>query len=173
MNWEQKTKKNLKVCFVLAIIVLAFEVFELSLYIYAKDTGYIIYDSISVALDIYILIIFAKLKDKSMDELIKNQKLLLTTAILTIFASSLLVMIFAFMSYNNLNRYAFAKQVASEDSTIPVEKVEEKQEVLPAEELVSRLKTLQKMKENGEITEDEYEKLKEKMINDFKDETTK
>lgn len=170
MNWGEKTKKNLKACFILAILVLAFEVLELSLYIYARDTGNIIYNSISVALDIYVLVIFAKLKDKSMDELVKNQKLLLTTAIITIFASSLLVMIFAFMAYNNLNRYNFEKQTKENDSTIPVEKVEEK-EVLPAEELVVRLKTLQKMKDDGEITEEEYEQLKEKMINDFKDET--
>lgn len=129
------------------------------------------YDSISAALDIYVLVIFAMLKSKSMDDLLKNRKLLLTTAIITIFASSLLVMIFAFMAYNNLNRYAFEQQTKNNDTTIPVEKVEEKSEVLPAEELVARLKTLQQMKENGEITEEEYEQLKEKMINDFKDET--
>ena len=45
---------------------------------------------------------------------------------------------------------------------------ETKTEIYPAEELLVKLKTLQNMKTTGEITDEEYEQIKQKMIDDFK-----
>lgn len=162
---EKTTKRLITTCFVLSIIVLVLSVFELASDVYMMEKTNIVFDSIDLALDIFILVCFAICNGKTMSELVQKKKLVLIASIVSIFASSLIVMICAMIAHNQINK--FEVDQSTKDNKNEVEKAVDF--VYPAEELIAKLKTLQTMKEGGEIGEEEYELARQQLLDNFRE----
>lgn len=183
MNNLNSIKSKLKAGWIISLIALCLNAFLALIDIYdftsSFDVGLDIFD---LGCCIFSFIVFLQLSNKGIEYLKKKNGLLLAASILSIF-SSFLVAIFGFLAFNEIKNFRIETLTDSavgsdnnvnNDASVNANKSENsnpnqtEKEVYPAEELLSKLKVLQKMKTDGELSDVEYESLKKKMIDDFK-----
>ena len=192
----RRIKNSIKTIWIISLIVLIYDCIDLSISIYnfssAFDIGLSIFD---VSCAIISLVVFLIASNKDIEYLKKNIALIVVGTICA-FLSSILAGIFGIIVCSDIKKFNVqnfnndAEQSASAEQKSNIQSADSngiadtdsanntksmsagdnssKLEVYPAEVLLNKLKTLQKMKVDGEITEEEYEQIKQKMINDFK-----
>lgn len=126
------------------------------------ETFDIVYDVISFAFSVIATIGFSVFSSKPISFATTHFKWYIFVVVCASICSIILA-IFAIMSVNALRNYNYAYKQKSKDTTIEAEG-----RVIPtAEEIMAKLKTAQEMRDKGEITQEEYEKLKEKILSEL------
>lgn len=175
---NQKIKNYIKLIWVISLIVLIIDLYDLVFsciyFTSAFDIGLSVFD---VGCAVFSLTVFLVMSNKDIEYLKKNFALIVTATVLA-FLSSIIAGIIGIILCNNLKNWSVANANTGSNKptntqSTPTNKesnsqTETKTEIYPAEELLVKLKTLQNMKTTGEITDEEYEQIKQKMIDDFK-----
>lgn len=194
MNDMRRIKNNIKTVWIISMIALIYNCIDLAMSIYNFSSGLDIGLSVfEVACAIFSLVVFLIMSNKDIEYLKKNYSLIVVATV-SAFLSSILAGIFGIIACNdikkiNIENFNTNNPQPSADSKPNIDSEESNEvstnnstntnsvsnvnsssqvEVYPAEVLLNKLKTLQKMKVDGEITDQEYEQIKQKMINDFK-----
>lgn len=178
VNRPGRLKSNIKAVWIISIIAMCFNGFELIASCVDFTSVFDISLSVlEVGSAIFAFVVFLIISNKDIEYLKKNYALIVTATVFA-FLSSILAGIFGIIVCNdikNVNLQTLGKgdsptmnaETSNAENNAQAEKSKQN-EMYPAEELLVRLKTLQKMKTDGEISDEEYEQVKQKMIDDFK-----
>lgn len=127
----------------------------------------VIYDALSIAISIFIGIYLITVSNFNIDRLKKQKKLFLIITFIAIFGSFLtwLVTFYSYFIYSNYIKYILIiKEKHNKESVINITdcSIEDKTEYLAKE-----ISKLEKQKNKGKISEEEFLKLKSDLINKF------
>lgn len=153
-----RAKKRIKICYIVSLIVIALNMLMLALDFY-DDVSVIwkIMDGVYLICSIFSAIGFAVFNFKSIDFAIKNKKWFVVLVCISC-VSSLILGYIALIAVFDLNHASVRKQQASNT-------IETTGEILPTyEEIVSKIKELDDLKNQNLITEDEYNKRKKEIL---------
>lgn len=112
--------------------------------------GMAIFMLIMLAVAIFCAVVYLKYRNKTPQEIKTKSGLILTAIVLSFFVGGILVGIFGVLGYNKVNEEKTETFVAGESSS---------------KDLKSKLDELNKVKEAGMISEEEYAKKREDLIN--------
>lgn len=112
--------------------------------------GMAIFMLIMLAVAIFCAVVYLKYRSKTPQEIKAKSGLILTAIVLSFFVGGILVGIFGVLGYNKVNEEKTETFVAGESSS---------------KDLKSKLDELNKVKEAGMISEEEYAKKREDLIN--------
>lgn len=143
------------------------------IFYFQAKTYYIVLDGVYAALSIITGIIFLIMRNKTLKQIVDKKAMFVTLLILNIF-NNLIVWAMAFwvellvsryskvstFSYNHIGEQSVPKQ--ENEVVLDKDDYEIKSKV---DLLTEEIEKLNKLKENGAITEEEYKKLKEDLLN--------
>jgi len=168
-------KKTLKLAGIMALLVNILNIANLllNIFVYEFSVFAIVEESICILLTFITGIIYLCLLKKSKEEIIKKKGLFLTLSLVNLF-NNIFVWIIALwvdIVVSNLSRIAYMKQMFNStnaennsDINITENDYEIKQET---ENLSEALKDLENLKSKELISEDEYNELRQNLINKF------
>lgn len=143
------------------------------IFYFQAKTYYIVLDGVYAALSIITGIIFLIMRNKTLKQIVDKKAMFVTLLILNIF-NNLIVWAMAFWVELLVSRYSrvsnFGYNHVCEQNT----KVQDNEVVLDKDDyeikskvdlLTEEIEKLNKLKESGAITEEEYKKLKEDLLN--------
>lgn len=143
------------------------------IFYFQAKTYYIVLDGVYAALSIITGIIFLIMRNKTLKQIVDKKAMIVTLLILNIF-NNLIVWAMAFwvellvsryskvstFSYNHIGEQSVPKQ--ENEVVLDKDDYEIKSKV---DLLTEEIEKLNKLKESGAITEEEYKKLKEDLLN--------
>lgn len=143
------------------------------IFYFQAKTYYIVLDGVYAALSIITGIIFLIMQNKTLKQIVDKKAMFVTLLILNIF-NNLIVWVMAFwvellvsrysrvstFSYNHIGEQSVPKQ--ENEVVLDKDDYEIKSKV---DLLTEEIEKLNKLKESGAITEEEYKKLKEDLLN--------
>lgn len=143
------------------------------IFYFQAKTYYIVLDGVYAALSIITGIIFLIMRNKTLKQIVDKKAMFVTLLILNIF-NNLIVWAMAFwvellvsryskvstFSYNHIGEQSVSKQ--ENEVVLDKDDYEIKSKV---DLLTEEIEKLNKLKESGAITEEEYKKLKEDLLN--------
>lgn len=143
------------------------------IFYFQAKTYYIVFDGVYAALSIITGIIFLIMRNKTLKQIVDKKAMFVTLLILNIF-NNLIVWAMAFwvellvsryskvstFSYNHIGEQSVPKQ--ENEVVLDKDDYEIKSKV---DLLTEEIEKLNKLKESGAITEEEYKKLKEDLLN--------
>lgn len=153
-----QAKKRIKICYVVSIIIVVLNLFMLALDYY-DDVGatWKVLDFVYLLCSIISFIGFAIFNFKPIDFAIKNKKWFIVL-VCTACVSSLILGYIALIAVYDLNYAKIKKQQATTS-------IETTGEVIPTyDEIVAKIKQLDELKEQNLITEEEYAKRKQEIL---------
>lgn len=171
----KEIKKALFVAGIVCVVSSMFSFAQLfsDIFYFNAATYYVVLDGIYAALSMTTGIIFLVMRNKSLKEIVEKKSMFITLLVLNIF-NSLIVWAMAFWVELLVSRYSrvsnFDYNHVGEQNT----KVQENEVVLDKDDyeikskvdmLTEEIEKLTKLKESGAITEEEYKKLKEDLLN--------
>lgn len=171
----KEIKKALFVAGIVCVVSSMFSFAQLfsDIFYFNAATYYVVLDGVYAALSITTGIIFLVMRSKSLKEIVEKRGMFITLLILNIF-NNLIVWAMAFWVELLVSRYSrvsnFDYNHIGEQNT----KVQENEVVLDKDDyeikskvdmLTEEIEKLTKLKESGAITEEEYKKLKEDLLN--------
>lgn len=155
-----QVKRRIKICYIFAIIVAVSNLMALILD-FQQDLSVFwkVYDIVYLACAIICVIGFYIYNKKPMEFAIKHKKMFVFLVVIS-FISSLILGFIALLASFDLSTYIKIKQHKQEDNAI-----ETTGEVIPTyDEIVNKIKTIDEMKKNNLITDEEYETLKKEIL---------
>ena len=171
----KEIKKALFVAGIVCVVSSMFSFAQLfsDIFYFNAATYYVVLDGVYAALSITTGIIFLVMRSKSLKEIVEKRGMFITLLVLNIF-NNLIVWAMAFWVELLVSRYSrvsnFDYNHVGEQNT----KVQENEVVLDKDDyeikskvdmLTEEIEKLTKLKESGAITEEEYKKLKEDLLN--------
>ena len=156
-------KKLIKYSFIFSIIsIVANALMLVSDIISDVSIFYIVFDIIFIIASLVAVIGFAIFNSKPIEYSLNHKKMYITVVCFAS-SSSLILAVFAIMSVSALNNYKNQKLRQNMDNSIETEG-----KVMPtAEELTKRIQTLDEMLKNNAITKEEYDKLKQQILDEL------
>ena len=170
-------KKTLKLAGIMALVVNILNIINLflNIYVYEFSVFAIVEESICIALTFITGIIYLCLLKKSKEQIIQKKGLFLTLSLINLF-NNIFVWIIALwveISVSNLARVAYMKQMfknaeGSNTDGSTIELNEDDYEIKKeTENLTESLKDLESLKSKNLISEEEYNDLRQNLINKF------
>lgn len=171
----KEIKKALFVAGIVCVVSSMFSFAQLfsDIFYFNAATYYVVLDGVYAALSITTGIIFLVMRSKSLKDIVEKRGMFITLLVLNIF-NNLIVWAMAFWVELLVSRYSkvsnFDYNHVGEQNT----KVQENEVVLDKDDyeikskvdmLTEEIEKLTKLKESGAITEEEYKKLKEDLLN--------
>lgn len=171
----KEIKKALFVAGIVCVVSSMFSFAQLfsDIFYFNAATYYVVLDGVYAALSMTTGIIFLVMRSKSLKEIVEKRGMFITLLVLNIF-NNLIVWAMAFWVELLVSRYSrvsnFDYNHVGEQNT----KVQENEVVLDKDDyeikskvdmLTEEIEKLTKLKESGAITEEEYKKLKEDLLN--------
>lgn len=171
----KEIKKALFVAGIVCVVSSMFSFAQLfsDIFYFNAATYYVVLDGVYAALSITTGIIFLVMRSKSLKDIVEKRGMFITLLVLNIF-NNLIVWAMAFWVELLVSRYSrvsnFDYNHVGEQNT----KVQENEVVLDKDDyeikskvdmLTEEIEKLTKLKEIGAITEEEYKKLKEDLLN--------
>lgn len=171
-------KERKKALFVAGIVCVVSSMFSFAqlfsdIFYFNAATYYVVLDGVYAALSMTTGIIFLVMRSKSLKDIVEKRGMFITLLVLNIF-NNLIVWAMAFWVELLVSRYSkvsnFDYNHVGEQNT----KVQENEVVLDKDDyeikskvdmLTEEIEKLTKLKESGAITEEEYKKLKEDLLN--------
>ena len=171
----KELKKALFVAGIVCVVSSMFSFAQLfsDIFYFNAATYYVVLDGIYAALSMTTGIIFLVMRNKSLKEIVEKKSMFITLLVLNIF-NSLIVWAMAFwvellvsrysrvskFDYNHVGEQNTPKQ--ENDVVLDKDDYEIKSKV---DMLTDEIEKLNRLKESGAITEEEYKKLKEDLLN--------
>ena len=171
----KEIKKALFVAGIVCVVSSMFSFAQLfsDIFYFNAETYYVVLDGVYAALSMTTGIIFLVMRSKSLKDIVEKRGMFITLLVLNIF-NNLIVWAMAFWVELLVSRYSrvsnFDYNHVGEQNT----KVQENEVVLDKDDyeikskvdmLTEEIEKLTKLKESGAITEEEYKKLKEDLLN--------
>ncbi len=171
----KEIKKALFVAGIVCVVSSMFSFAQLfsDIFYFNAATYYVVLDGVYAALSMTTGIIFLVMRSKSLKNIVEKRGMFITLLVLNIF-NNLIVWAMAFWVELLVSRYSkvsnFDYNHVGEQNT----KVQENEVVLDKDDyeikskvdlLTEEIEKLNKLKESGAITEEEYKKLKEDLLN--------
>lgn len=171
----KEIKKALFVAGIVCVVSSMFSFAQLfsDIFYFNAATYYVVLDGVYAALSMTTGIIFLVMRSKSLKDIVEKRGMFITLLVLNIF-NNLIVWAMAFWVELLVSRYSrvskFDYNHVGEQNT----KVQENEVVLDKDDyeikskvdmLTEEIEKLTKLKESGAITEEEYKKLKEDLLN--------
>lgn len=140
-------------CFILGVFAGAFESGSeaegVSLYSSTAFLVYMILALVVCVVSIFLAVVFLKNRKKTHDELRQKNGLIITAIVLSFILGGILIGVIALMGYLNTDEGVNVETVGTSDG------VEEK------------LRNLKEMLDRGEISQEEYDEMRKKILDDF------
>lgn len=171
----KEIKKALFVAGIVCVVSSMFSFAQLfsDIFYFNAATYYVVLDGVYAALSITTGIIFLVMRSKSLKDIVEKRGMFITLLVLNIF-NNLIVWAMAFwvellvsrysrvstFSYNHIGEQSVPKQ--ENEVVLDKDDYEIKSKV---DLLTEEIEKLNKLKESGAITEEEYKKLKEDLLN--------
>lgn len=171
----KEIKRALFVAGIVCVVSSMFSFAQLfsDIFYFNAATYYVVLDGVYAALSMTTGIIFLVMRSKSLKDIVEKRGMFITLLVLNIF-NNLIVWAMAFWVELLVSRYSrvsnFDYNHVGEQNT----KVQENEVVLDKDDyeikskvdmLTEEIEKLTKLKESGAITEEEYKKLKEDLLN--------
>lgn len=178
MNTTTNPKKTIKTCFILAVFTCLF-CLGVMIYDYSikKDNLYLMYDLIVLVIGIIVTITFFVFSRKTNEEIVKHRGTMALMSFISIF-SSIIIMILAFVCVSSINKFIFEMQskafmsqkifnnlqnIQNNQSSNTMSEEEKIQNEV--DKKVLRIRQLYVQKEQHIITDEEFERLKNEILN--------
>jgi len=157
-----RLRSKLKWCFVLSIVVFALNLLSLVLDLTAEEFEwfYIVFDGLYTVASLICVVLFGMFRTKGLQQLKKLKKIFVVAVVCAMISSLILgmVAIFAYFEFN----FVISRAPEDEQTILAEGRV-----VPTAEEIQKKLILLDEMLKNGKISKDEYEKLRQEILDEI------
>ena len=159
-------ERKIKFCYIFSIIVLISNIFTIAIdYMQGFEGVWLVLDAIYIVCAVVCVIGFGIFHIKKKDFALKYRKVFGWLVIFACFGS-LILAFFAIMAWIELKRYDLIRK--SREKSYNDEGIEVEGKTVPtAEEITAKIQNLNSKKENGEISEEEYTRLKQEILNEI------